>query len=571
MGVTQGNSTLLNLVGKKASKAEGPEITVSDIQSFAGDIPSLTQSLDDRYDYQATMNPEQKRILAEKKRYEGALPELSPSDMFPSAGNNINKGSYSGSVVGNVPIFAPSELTPFAVFDAKKRALAAAAEKKAAEIDAFYKLAAPPETKRFAVQTELDDQFTRGLDMWVNNAKQNYGDDWDDALKNDTGFNGWLESMRTVAKYEDGIVNNVSRLQELDANGDLTLSPQSRKAIQDYMDGIGGLSDPFNPQGHKLGSTILRANAETNLDVAVNDAVKEYKDKAFGGAPSPDDKGTYDMYVTWETTGMTDKQVKEIAAGIWKDQYGGQSDLYTQEDIEKRIRAIYPLRSTSKMETVGTAGGDGADEVYTEDDIAKEPANFNVTVANADPNNPDRVAATSGYAGVTFKKPIKTKIAKGETVMDLNTGSPVVGSGAEDITWGQTVVVPTVGGVVVSNDMIPKLQQGGQKVEYKVMAIGTYTVPEKKSPGGVVVSPEKKVTVTKPAKELENAFVKTWNDDGTVKRGVPIDRQQKEADRLNSQGGNKSGAKMIRVRRKSDGQAGSIPADNFNPEVYEKI
>ena len=252
------------------------KIGPNDVAAFAGPGSALQRHMDKKYNYTATMNPEQQRILAKQKQYEGGLPEMSYGTMFPSANTPILKGTYGGSVVGSVPLFAPSMLTPFGVFDAKQRAMQDAAANKAKEIDAFYKLAAPPQTKRVAVQGELNDEFYRGLQMWQDNAKAAYGDDWTTALRNDVGFNGWLNSMGTVARYEDSIVDQVAKLQAAEDDPDLVLSQDTLDAGAAFMQGVGGLSVPMDPAGHNLGDKLMAAQAETNLDVAVNDAVKQF-------------------------------------------------------------------------------------------------------------------------------------------------------------------------------------------------------------------------------------------------------------------------------------------------------
>src|SRR5690242_10199412 len=73
---------------------------------------------DDIFTYTPEMTPYEQNIYSQINKYQTnpAMPAMSEGTMFPS-NQNINKGSYSGSEVGNIPIFAPGGLVPFGVFD----------------------------------------------------------------------------------------------------------------------------------------------------------------------------------------------------------------------------------------------------------------------------------------------------------------------------------------------------------------------------------------------------------------------------------------------------------------------
>jgi len=563
------------------------------VAAFAGPGSAFQRYMDQKYNYNATMHPWQQRILAQQKQYEGGLPEMSYGTMFPSANNPILKGTYGGSVVGSVPLFAPSMLTPFGVFDAKQRALQDAAAKKAEEIDAFYKLAAPPQTKRVAVQGELNDEFYRGLQMWQDNAKAAYGDDWTTALRNDVGFNGWLNSMGTVARYEDSIVEQVAKLQELENDPDLVLSQDALDASAAFMNGVGGLSNPLDPTGHNLGSYLMSAQAETNLDVAVNDAVKNFANDTASSMGKYGEEGVYDVWAEWSEKGMSEEQVNAITAGIWKDQYGGKSDIFTEEDIRSRVQSLYPRVTQVKLagtpSTRQPGASDGSTQKYSSWD---QPSEYNTgwSMGGRADATPE-ISPVTSVGGVQHTAPITTQTTKGQKLINNETGAPNELANGTVITWGETRIVPTTKeGVIIPDSEVENYKKNyPSQIQYSVITSGTYI--EKDASGNEI-----KRTVYTPASTVKNALVKK-EVDGKTQLGVPVAEMQAKADELNAKkdfsvninaaktreeykqagqnavpsGTQPRDGNKIRVKINSTGEKGVIDATEFDPAIYTKI
>jgi hypothetical protein len=506
-------------------------------------------SVDDIARFQLSDNPEYAALMEEQAALEGA-PEgpLAMSTYFPSAANNIVKGGYSGSEVGSISAYAPSTLVPIGMYDAREAALKKAAAKKAASIDQFQKLyGKAPQTKRFAVQAELNDTYYTGLQNWIGNAKATYGSNWATALGTDTKFLKWNEDMRTVARYEDGIVDFLGDLDKREADPMFITSPQAKLAKSQFMAGIGGLSNPTGtPGGKSLAEQILFLKAETDLDYAVNTATKEYVDKAWGSAQYQGAQGPYDVWTQWEKTGMKQSEVDTIAEGIWKNSYGGKSDIFTIDDIKNRIKAIYPERTKAELKTVSnqySAGAGGADVQYTDDDISGAAAPMNIAIAQGGGAAPRQGTATS-YGTVALKKaPVKTVLAKDTNMFDFSTGSPVRGSGAEPFIIGETRVALTQKGpngemAIVPDDMYSPAQVkdfiSKGYLSYRPVAIGRYE--RTTAPGLLAGAPQKEAnTLAVPLETVENSLVAKRNEKGEVVVGVPVDKQYNLARALNEQ------------------------------------
>lgn len=552
----QDMTNALNTPSTGTPGAPGP----NDVAAFAGPGSAFQKFIDQKYNYKATMNPEQQRILAKQKQYEGALPELSYGTMFPSANTPIQKGTYGGSVVGNVPLFAPSMLTPFGVFDAKQRAMEDAAAKKAQEIDAFYKLAAPPQTKRVAVQGELNDEFYRGLTMWQDNAKAAYGDDWPTALKNDVGFNGWLNSFGTVARYEDQIVDQVAYLQEVNDNPDLVVSQEALDAGTAFMNGIGGMSNPMDPAGHNLGSLLMASQAQTNLDVAVNDAVSKFANDPSGTVYKAGEESTYNVYNETTKRGMTEEQVEAMANGILIDQYGGKEGMFTKEMIKDRIRALFPrVTKTTLAGTPSTrqpGASDGSTQTYSSWD---QPSEYNTGWSFAGQATPE-VSPVTSVGGVQHTAPITIQATKGQKLINNETGTPSQLADGTVITLGETRIVPTTkeGVIIPDSEVEFYLKNAPSQIQYSVITSGTYV--DKDADGNEV-----KRTVYTPADPIKAALVKK-EVNGKTQLGVPVSEMQAKADKLNA---NKDFSVNIDAAKKKEGykQAGQndVPSQNAQP------
>jgi len=501
----------------------------NDVAAFAGPGSKFGQFMDRKYNYKATMNPEQQRILAQQKKYEGALPELSYGTMFPSANTPILKGTYGGSVVGNVPLFAPSMLTPFGVLDAKQRAIQDAAANKAKEIDAFYKLAAPPQTKRVAVQGELNDEFYRGLTTWQDNAKAAYGDNWTTALRNDVGFNGWLNSMGTVAKYEDQIVDQVAHLQEVNDSPDLVVSQDALDAGAAFMNGVGGMSNPMDPAGHNIGSLLMASQGQTNLDVAVNDAVTKFSNDPSGTVFKAGEESTYNVYNETTKKGMTEEQVKVMANGILIDQYGGREGMFTLKMIEDRIRALFPrVTKTTLAGTPSTrepASSDGSTQTYSSWD---KPSEYNTgwSMGGRQAMTPE-ISPVTAVGGVMHTAPITTKVVQGEKLINNETGDPSKLAAGTLITWGETRIVPTTeaGVIIPDSEVQTYLTNYPSQIKYSVISSGTYDILDADGKKTGVK------TVYTSSSSIKNALVKK-EVNGQTTLGVPVAEMEARAAEL---------------------------------------
>jgi len=529
---------------------EEKESVLDSIVSKPQEPGAGTVTANDIYTFVPEMSPYEKRIYEEnlKKERVPAPGYLPHETMFPSASNQINKGSYSGSEIGSMPIFAAGGLAPFGVFDARQRAIENAALKKAKQIDDFQKIYKAPVTKHSSVQGKIDEGYYTGLRQWVENSKKKYGSKWTDALNQDISFQKWNRSWNTVKDMEDKLVEYAAQLETKDKDKNFVLSPQTKKGLQDFMEGVDGLaSNPFDPKGHTVNSKLLKLRAEDNLDVVVNDSVDKLIQDVKTSYPGTSDQGIYDLIVTTKTTGTGPDKINSLADGIMKTHYGDGS-YFKKEDVVERLKSVL---GTKVERTVSHAGnqfnpstGDGAGFKYTNDDFSNEPQDVNVNVMQTGGGLKAGKITTSD--GITFKKPVKVTIPAGTKMIDFDKGGslPSGATGVKDVILGKAFIAPTyfnskdpkdpVNGSVMTPEQLKDPKAKGNVI-YVPMVFGEYT--EKNLAGQDVKS-----SVSIPMSEIENSLVKEWNSDGTVKTGIPVDIYKQKADQKNQEI-NQSGVK----------------------------
>lgn len=492
-------------------------ITVNDIMNFTPAIPGNQRSLYDQVD-----------------RYNRMVPALPNSTYFPSGDNNIVKGVYSGPTIGTVSLVAPSQQMPYGIWGKRNEQLAAAAAAKAKSEEDFFKLAKPPETSRFSVQADLDQAYYDGLTQWVPVLKQRYGDNWATAYQNDIQFQQWDQSMNTVAKYNTGLVDKVAQLEALDKDPNFVLSPTTRKYANAVIAGYGGLANaPWDSQSYGLGQNLLRMNAETDLDVAVNNATKEYVDHAAGTSYYQGAQGPYDVWASIEKHGMNEEQIAMLTDTIWKNSYGGQSDYFTKEDIANRLRTIYPevAKKTVEFQNNQYAQGTGGNDMVFEANAVNPEV--------AETNYGDATVGT--YDAQTFT-PVKLNVRNVTTAIDPKTGQPVTVAGNSTFVAGQTfnVLVDANGVPVPTSKQADAMKQmkmdpltGNYHYETYVagtVETGSQTTTGRKPGERATTSTTTKTTQTvwMPASTVENGLT-TYNADGSYKKGVRIDIQKNNA------------------------------------------
>lgn len=167
---------------------------------------------------------------------------LNNDQYFPGAGEGPQVGTYSGSVVGNVPIFAPTNLMPFGMLDGLKRNQA----EKEAEYYKNYKtyLDKPIADIKAKLsnpwaQPEFNNKLQSTIDTWLDAYSAKFGGNYMKAyvaLQNDKDFN---RIMTGYAQYAD-IYNSVFKeaidtLTKAEKPTEYYVSEEQKEAINRFL------------------------------------------------------------------------------------------------------------------------------------------------------------------------------------------------------------------------------------------------------------------------------------------------------------------------------------------------
>jgi hypothetical protein len=518
-----------------SARAKQPalDINADNILSYTDTEPQgseLEQMLKQRYEgFKVEEDPQIREYLNATEQK--SMPLLSQEQNFPSASNNIFKASYQGSEVGSIPLFAESSLIPFGAFDARQRSMESAATTKAKQSLDFYKESAP-QTKRFSVQPELDETFRSGQEQWVANAKSQYGKNWATALKNDPKYGNWLEDMRTVAKYNDGIVDFISDIEAKTKSGKFVASPELQTAMADFTSGVGGLGNPLESKGG-VGKSLLNMRAYYDLDKATNEAVDQIIQTETASHPTLKNQGIYDLITNMVTKGVGIDRIHEVAQGVYDSKYADGKG-FTLDQVFRSILAKVGKKANTYLRTQTVSNqysGDGGNrQKYTDADINKETVEIKY-------GDGQKILTHDTQAFMN----IPTEVANNTNAIDIRTGDRVKFSAVQAVTFAATTnVLCDNTGLPVDKKNIDNILAGNKTLKdlgysYQTFAIGsvpggTYT---KKDYSGNTVSAKIDEGIMVPISQVQT-LLSTLDSNGKVTLGPRTDLQIKEAKKRNA-------------------------------------
>lgn len=343
--------------------SQGPQLSVRDI-------------LTPQNDYE-------KQVMGDADRYAGAIGPQAASTYFPGATQNIQQGYYSGSMIGSNPIYAPSGLYPYGLIDARQKALKDAADKKAAELEAFKNKiqgAKAPVTKHKAVQPQITEAFYTGLNDWIDKSKKdNPNADPYKSLWANPDFHKWMQNLNDVAGYEDQAVEHVAEIEKASEKGDYALTPAIVKKLDEFKTGKHGLlTASMNPEDNQEALKIFNLGP-------IKDAAKMAKATAdgidsdvFEGAAKVSPQGLYDILTSTKVTKPNEQRIKDAVDQSWKFLYGGREDLVglSKDEYYKLVAANFGKKTETTTQTVSTKDGNGYDFQMDETGLSQAPVSI---------------------------------------------------------------------------------------------------------------------------------------------------------------------------------------------------
>lgn len=344
-------------------------------------------------DVMSPTNAYEQQVLGDQQQYTGNVGPQSFSTYYPSMENNINKGSYTGSMIGSNPIYAPSGLYPYGLVDARQKALKDAADKKAAEMDAFknkIQSQHPKQSLHKAVNPQINEMFYKGLSDWQKKAEQdNPGKDPNKALWSNPKFHQWMDSINALSEYEDQGAKAVAQYEHDIKDGKHVDTPEGRQILNDWYSGKHGTL-AFDPENFdKVGaSNVFKLNALRDADQLANEAAQNIKldvnDKVY-----TDPGSTYDKIITTRDKSVDAVRLRSETENYYKNHFQGRSDAPSYETFAKMVSSRIAHEHTVKTQIV-------------DNDNSKKGLGFQMTAADLKDGETEIISSAGNGKKGTF-------------------------------------------------------------------------------------------------------------------------------------------------------------------------
>jgi hypothetical protein len=298
---------------------------------------------------------------------EPAIEALGVESYFPSKGFNINVGTYSGKVLGNVPIFvAGGGQLPFALQDARKRALEKQAKEKADLNDKLSKL-------NIDTSPQYQAQFNELSFNTINSYLEKFGWDATKMYDGKTRLSRMaidditrLEAQAKEIMYVDKIAASVKK----DLQDGNYVPPDTINLLTDWEAGKLNLKE-FLGKGGKMSELARKMKSYDNITKRTDELSKTVNEQGMTIRPLNPKRMTtdseyvtdagdslkykkgmgYDMYLSVIGKYYDPKQFKELIDNEWNNNnfYKGETPEEEQE-LKGQFAGLMASKIGSKIE-----------------------------------------------------------------------------------------------------------------------------------------------------------------------------------------------------------------------------
>lgn len=346
--------------------------------------------------------------------------KLKNEDIFPGADKGITAGTYSGSEVGSLTLFAPQgQLVPFAAYGARDRAIEKAAQQRLKDLENYQKSIKAPETKLQNVNSHLHDAYYDMIDSEQARLQKKYGKNWVKMVGQDVEFQRNNQNYIDAAKYYDGFVKKYGDDDELIAKGEMVPTKEYGDTRNGIMAGLEFIKDPSHPQTQKLSENFLKFDLERSFmsaaDKVMSHQIKQTMEK---NGIDPNDP---DLYKVWsrKQENYTPEQLKKSAEEIKQDFYA-TNPRWTIPEIENRLKSSYGNIKEEKTLSISQKRAGGNDEEFDPQDMESSEHKINVqplpTVASQQSGASQKETSFDMGNYSAYTKPVKVNSAIGSTI-----------------------------------------------------------------------------------------------------------------------------------------------------------
>jgi len=341
-----------------------PQITTNDVDmglfsTTKGMTPEQIQAMQGQFN---------KSVLDKKMNaVEPAIEALGLQDYFPSIGYNIKAGGYSGKVIGNVDIFvAGGGQLPFALRDARKRAMEKDAQAKAVQADKIKQLNFDTVPQYQAQYSDLAMKF---IDDNLKLANYDANELYNGKTELSRKFKEGLVKFENVDK-EVTYVDEVAKKVYTDLKAGKYVSPEAVELLTQWQEGKLNLED-FISDGGKFPSLIEKMKSYANIDEYTNKMADQIKETGLTVRPLDNNKMTtdsnyitkandafklkkgngYDTYMSTIGTYFDVEKARGLIDSVWEDGDFYRGESKQEEQIQKaKFAETFLSKIGSKVE-----------------------------------------------------------------------------------------------------------------------------------------------------------------------------------------------------------------------------
>lgn len=315
-----------------------------DLNSIPVNNPTLSSTIDQAYISQMTPKGYEQNLI--NAYNQSMLPEQigaqGQASLYPGMGENINVGTYSGSIIGNNPIFVPTgNILALDPMLERKKALDLAARKRAAEIKPWERPKAP-EFKDPYWNKQLYGVVEGGLNKVWQDAINEYGPANARIILQDpnTSYGQKVAKIMNNAEY---LTKNVNQITDLVATIDkglqdktIYLNPEKKKLYESYKQKLANFEDIETLQSSNLPELTRQLMGVRDLNDYLNTSnimkTLEAQIKSNFGVSEQDD---YFRILQTETKSWK-PIIKDLSEELSNTTFNGE---YTPKEIQEALEA----------------------------------------------------------------------------------------------------------------------------------------------------------------------------------------------------------------------------------------
>jgi len=315
-------------------------INVSDIMAFEKEQPSRADQI---------------AVEMASRTGEPAAGKFGRDTLFPGINDPILKGTSSSKTLGSQPIFVESGgFIPFDIAQQREQAKQKAATVRAQQLQSFT-VGNPPELDNPRFQQKFNEDFFSTANNFIDEAKTQFGENWDVALKSeetDIGrrFRQSMANFDTISKHGNEIFSRVAEIEKGDRDGTLFVDEETRQLAQEvktrtgrFKSGdVGDILEPAN---------LLEASVSLNKLLKDQNIISGIKQPTISPqARTFADKGDFTLMIT-ESLKTIEPQARELARQLKEEQFQ-DVDFYTEDRIFSRIMASWGDQNIRKEKVI---------------------------------------------------------------------------------------------------------------------------------------------------------------------------------------------------------------------------